>query len=80
MQTISIKHLPATATKPARVKATASGGGGSVIVSNNAADDSILLAVRQLCQKLDWHGMIAGGHTKDGMVFVFLDEKWVVKV
>lgn len=80
MQTIHTKHLPATATKPARIKATASGGGGGITISVHAADDAHLEAMKQLCHKLDWHGLIAGGHTKDGMVWVFLDERLTVKV
>ena len=39
MQTISTKPLPATNTKPARIKATASGGGGSITISIHTADN-----------------------------------------
>lgn len=77
MQTITTKPLPATATKPARIKATASGGGGSITISASG-DESHMQAMRQLCNKLNWHGFIAGGHTNDGMVWVFLDEKLTV--
>ncbi len=74
-QAITTKHLPATNTKPARVKATTASGisltksypidGDHEYGHKNAA-----LA---LCQKLGWTGEIVGGATRDGYVFVFVN-------
>jgi len=73
MQTIKTKYLPATNTKPSRLKAKASGGASLVMsVSNQEGDDQTHVDVaRALKRKLKWEGKMYGGDTKEGMVFVF---------
>lgn len=58
MQAIVIKYLSPTATKQARIKATAEGG--SVTVSLNwGLDDQAnrMAACHALCVKMGWNGM-----------------------
>lgn len=76
MQTIETRIIPATNTKPTRIKATASGGIGKIypINQNLYRDEQNHAAAAQLLMtKLDWYGTMAGGHTKQGMVWVFCD-------
>ena len=74
MQTITTKHLPATDTKPSRVKATHSGRRQSVTVSCGGQDAPFYdrIAVQFLMEKLGWTGSMVGGGMADGsMVWVF---------
>ncbi len=85
MQSITTKYLPATDTKGSRIKATASGGGGSVTIpyrSQHSTEHNHCLAVRTLCQELDWHGTLAYDHGQkgSGMVFVFVRDDNTVEV
>jgi hypothetical protein len=52
-QTIITKVIPATNTKPTRVKATANGG-TSVTESFGYCGDEHASAMRALCKKLHW--------------------------
>jgi hypothetical protein len=77
MKAITVKYLSPTNTKGTRVKAS-DGDGNSVILPKDYALDSYEMAQKaavRLCEKMDWHGVIEGGYTKDGMVFVFSDGK-----
>ena len=67
MQSISTKNLPWTQTKPARTKATAAGGASLTITG----EGEHVNAAQQLKDQLDWRGVMYGGHTREGMVFVF---------
>ena len=73
MQTINCKYHGPTNHKGARVSATTSEGHGRVYVSRNAdrVEDDFIKAARLCAEKMDWKGTMQGGHTKDGMVFVF---------
>ena len=75
MQTIITKHLGPTATKRPRVRATTSGGAGSVTLTTCGEwqdDQNHKAAAETLRTKLGWGvGRLFGGHTKDGMVWVF---------
>jgi len=74
MKAIVTKYLPATNTKPARIKATAEGG-NSVTISYPQDDISQEAAYRKaaeaLCAKMKWPGQLFGGGTENGYVFVF---------
>lgn len=76
MPTIFTKYVGPSNTKGSRIIATASGNNFRAIVSYNSAlssEDAHIEGVKALCSKLNWHGELIGGHTKDGMVFVFVD-------
>lgn len=78
MIAILTKVLPATNTKPMRVKAST--GGQSCIVSWSECDQddrdagrAHLYAAQQLCKKMNWPGQLLGGGTPTGYAFVFAD-------
>jgi len=81
MQTINCKVLPATNTKPTRIKATAEGGFSHTISSwDGNIDEGYKKAALQLKRdKLGWTGKMIGGHTKNGMCFVFFNETYVIE-
>ena len=77
MQTIQTKYLPATNYKPARVKATCQGG--SVTISREYAlnvDQDYVRVAKLLKDKMKWTGDMIGGHTDQGMVFVFKEDTY----
>ena len=84
MKAITVKPLPATNTKPFRLKAFAEDGRGglSVTVSweeasgdggNRTQGETYLYAANKLKEKMNWKGALLGGGTKDGFVFVFAE-------
>ena len=80
MQTINVKYLPATNTKGVRIKATCEGG--SVTISRDYGMDievDYKTAAIALKDKLGWTGKMVGGHTKEGFIFVFVNDKYVVE-
>ena len=84
MQTISTKYLPITATRPQRIKATHCGGATSVTWSIDEAtpdgdDERYAFVAKMLRDKLNWRGRMVGGHTRHGMVFVFVDGAVVIE-
>jgi len=74
MKAIITKYLPATNTKPARIKASTEGG-NSITISYPSDDMSQEAAYRKaaeaLCAKMNWTGQLYGGGTENGYVFVF---------
>jgi hypothetical protein len=83
MQTISTKYLPATNFKSARVAAVASGARERVCLSWNtglSCDENHRAAAKAICEKLEWHGQLQGGHTAQGMVFVFVESRALLSV
>ncbi len=71
MKVIECKILPATNTKPKRIKASYEGR--SIVLSTNALEGDIcILAAKVLKEKLDITGEFVGGHVNGGMVFVQL--------
>jgi len=82
MQTIYVKVLPATNTKPVRVKATHEGNVESVTLScsmdSERIEDDYCKAAKELKMRLGWTGKMQGGHHKNGMVFVFTDERLTI--
>jgi len=80
MQTINCKYLPATNTKGVRIKATCEGG--SVTISRDYGVDieqDYKAAAYKLKMRLGWTEKMIGGHTKDGMIFVFYNELYIVE-
>lgn len=73
MQAIEVKYLPATNTKGARIKATASAG--SVTVGwpyELSGEEAHKVAALALCNKFGWTTNIVGGQLANGnYVFCF---------
>lgn len=70
MKAITTKYLPATDTKPSRIKAS-DRDGNSVTVSYTQGHTE---AVVQLCRKMNWHGSLADAWMDQGTkVWVWLD-------
>ena len=80
MVTIETKLLPATNNRGYRVKATSSGGSSITIKQDHTLEegDKHASAAIALMQKMDWHWRMIGGHTKDGMVWVFADNLYQI--
>ena len=74
MKAIVTKYIPASATKPSRVKATAEGV-PSVTISYSSADNPHREAALTLCRKYGWgESLISGGMPdQTGECFVFAD-------
>lgn len=72
---ISTKYLPATVTRPRRIKATAmSDKPVSVTISEPIEDtpylDWHMAAAQALCEKMGWTHKLIAGATANGFVFV----------
>ena len=81
MQKIKTKIIPSTNTKPTRIKAI-SDSGLSVTISRSC--DSLISndhkkAANKLKIKLGWTDKMIGGHTKDGMIFVFHNDDFILR-
>ena len=84
MFAILTKIIPATSTKPTRIKAFTASDCQSITMSLSAQayvrawrmDGAEHLAIaQQLCKKMGWTGRLLGGVTPDGYAFVFTDSK-----
>lgn len=82
MTAISTKIIPATNSRPTRIKAE-SGNGNKIVVSKSACEDCLTqqnqneenihrVAAEMLCKKMGWKGKLAAGGTREGWVFVFV--------
>lgn len=74
MKTIQTTYLGATNTKPSRIKVT--DGDNSKTYSYNYelnSENNHKFCAKQFCQSKGWKGTLQGGHTKKGMVFVFIE-------
>jgi hypothetical protein len=80
MQTIGTKILPATNFKPTRVKSTSSSGISKTIPFDYgmSTEENYMKVARKLKESLRWEGKMIGGHTKNGMVFVFQNDRYVI--
>lgn len=78
MKAITVKYLPQTEKKPARLKAVAAGG-HSLTVSYNSEEDNgnaFTPLAKALADKLEWHGTWAGGTLPNGdIVYVLVDDR-----
>jgi hypothetical protein len=78
MQIIETRYHGSSNSRPARIIATQSGGVKQAVISRDSAPDDDNAAhgeaARVLAGKMDWHGEMIGGHTKDGMVWVFVED------
>jgi hypothetical protein len=73
MIAITTKYLAATNHRPSRVVAYGHDAKQSATVNYNSHDNPHRAAAIELCRKMDWHGELCEGGTKDGQVLVFLD-------
>jgi hypothetical protein len=78
MQTISTKYVGPSNTKGSRIIATTAWVHHRLTISYDSSlsseDDAHAKAAQALRDKMGWSGEMIGGHTKDGMVWVFPDE------
>jgi hypothetical protein len=77
MKAITTKYHGPTNTRGARITASDMDG-NRVTVSRNLNEDveqSHAAAAWALCLKMNWHGKLWGGSTKEGMVWVFEDNR-----
>ena len=82
MKAIITKYLPATDTRPSRVKAFDGCGNGVTVLyddggNDNAGNAPFARAAVTLCRKMGWTygGKLISGGTKDGAVFVFANSE-----
>lgn len=81
MKTIKCKYIGPSNTMPSRI--SISDGDNRSIQSLDGRysfEENCCHAVEDFCRKLGWKGELAGGHTKDGMVFCFVDIAYYVTV
>jgi hypothetical protein len=73
MQSITTKYLPATDTKPERIKATTTIGVSTTVPFSYGAEDleAHFRAVLKLNLELEWEGELVAGAIKGGYCFVF---------
>ena len=79
MQTITVKVLPKTLTKPTRVKATHAGQRRTItesVKSEEAVQQTQIQVAQELKDDLGWTGVMVGGTNRDNsMTFVFTTEQ-----
>lgn len=81
MQTISVKYIGPTNTKPSRLIATSAGGAKFTASFDSLSDGNggeikpYWNAAKALAKKLNWSGSMIGGSTKEGYVFVFSEDQ-----
>ena len=73
MQSITTKYIPATDTKPERIKATTTTGVSTTVPFSYGEDaiDAHFRAVLKLNTELEWEGELVAGAVKGGFCFVF---------
>ena len=75
MKAITVKYIPATDTKPTRLKAF-DADGNQITVSRHKwpdldGEELSKKAAIELCIKMKWDGDLVGGWIKSGHVFCF---------
>jgi hypothetical protein len=75
MKAIETKYHGPTDTRGARISATDSDGNRvSIPYPYELSGEAVhRMAADRLCEKMGWSGQLAGGATKRGYVFVFVD-------
>lgn len=81
MQTIACKYLGPTNFKGSRVKATATNGESITVAYQYELgfEGTCCEVATDLKNKLGWSGVMYGGHTRDGMVFVFANNLYKIE-
>lgn len=77
MKAITTKFHGHTESKPVRYSATDSDGNKVIISGTSPSHDTAAIA---LCRKMNWTGTLVRGGTKEGNVYVWLDDSEIVKV
>ena len=76
MQAIQVKYLPATDTKPSRLKAFCKAGSVTISFNHDNEEQGYIDAARQLAEKLGWFDFYYGGTLPNNdKVFVMHDDK-----
>jgi hypothetical protein len=76
MKAIRTRYLPATNTKPSRIKAD-DYCGNSVTISfpyEFSGEEAFKSAAIALCEKMGWSKELIGGGTDTGYVFCFINQ------
>lgn len=75
MKSIETTYHGPTNSRGSRIIATDCGDHRLTVAHNSAlnSEPNHAAAAVELCKKLGWFGRLQGGHTKAGMVWVFID-------
>ncbi len=80
MKTITCKVLPATGTKPTRIKASCEKVHHTISSWDGNIEDGYMKAALQLKRdKLGITDKMVGGHTDQGFTFVFFNDKYIIE-
>ena len=81
MKAITTKYLGATNTRGSRIKAFDMDGNSITIPYPHdlSGEDVHRAAAQALCAKMNWSGMLIGGATSGGYVFVFGHQQPIYK-
>lgn len=71
MKSIFTKYSGPTDTRGARINVTDQDGNRMSVSYEHGSSDPHLEAIKAFCAKMDWHGELIIGHSKDGRVAVF---------
>ena len=76
MKAITVKYLGPTNFRGSRLRAFDSDGNSVTIPfpHNLHHDYAYREAAKELCRKMKWHGKLCEGGTKEGSVFVFVND------
>lgn len=80
MQTITTKYIGPSNTKGSRIKASCEAK--SIIRSKDCSlstDNAHIVVAQELKDAMGWQGVMIGGHTKEGMIFVFQNSDYILK-
>ena len=77
MKAILTKYMGPRNVRGSRIKAYDADGNSATIPYPHQlrSEDGHHKAAQSLCDKMGWKGDLIGGGTKDGMAFVFVEEK-----
>ena len=77
MKAITTRYRGPTDTRGARITASDQDG-NRVSISyphdKREGQEAHFAAARELCDRMQWHGKLAGGATRDGYVWVWVDQ------
>jgi signal-transduction protein with cAMP-binding, CBS, and nucleotidyltransferase domain len=74
MKTIFTTYKGPSNTRGSRIIATDGDNKLALLYDDSLnSDENHRAACKKFCEKLHWNGKIQGGHTKNGMIWVFND-------
>jgi hypothetical protein len=77
MKTITTRYLGPTNYRGSRIKASDQDGNKVIMTYRDEfnSEENHKTVAKALCEKMGWFGKLFGGYTKNGMVWVFRDER-----